>query len=362
MRTLAFSITEYQTGIICEYQVVCFIDLCTRPYSALYAPLSLIQFTFWSCISSSTVRFVTITSSASVRSFCILTSQTFYPPKVFAVIRAKSASQSRVLHKHLSQVSSRLSLPPTMPRLNVHFGLWRRRLSEGTHVFLSSLCGRLQSLRYVLVGLARLAISVLLHVNEIIQGCRAYLWQAPAFSRPYKHIPACTNVLGAANWEAPPESVCRMLLVSFSSSLETSVAFYSPNKVFVGFFFKKESFYCICISWNAVFHFGFFIPLVLLSICIHISCMFLTSESFLKQCVWLEMATTGPVFESEHSKQRDDQPGSHKCHPQCCDRLDWKPKWIATQERRRRRRRSGNHSHKLHRSKRNTNSMNNCLG
>lgn len=112
MRTLAFSITEYQTGIICEYQVVCFIDLCTRPYSALYALLSLIQFTFWSCISSSTVCFVTITSSASVRSFCILTSQTFYPPKVFAVIRAKSASQSRVLHKHLSQVSSCLSLPP----------------------------------------------------------------------------------------------------------------------------------------------------------------------------------------------------------------------------------------------------------
>lgn len=236
MRTLAFSITEYQTGIICEYQVVCFIDLCTRPYSALYALLPLIQFTFGSCISSSTVCFVTITSSASVRSFCILTSQTFYPPKVFAVIRAKSASQSRVLHKHLSQVSSRLSLPPTMPRLNVHFGLWRRRLSEGTHVFLSSLCGRLQSLRYVPVGLARLAISVLLHVNEIIQGCRASLWQALAFSRPYKHIPACTNVLGAANWEAPPESVCRMLLVSFSSSLETSVAFYSPNKVFVGFF------------------------------------------------------------------------------------------------------------------------------
>lgn len=210
MRTLAFSITEYQTGIICEYQVVCFIDLCTRPYSALYALLSLIQFTFWSCISSSTVCFVTITSSASVRSFCILTSQTFYPPKVFAVIRAKSASQSRVLHKHLS------------------------------HVFLSSLCGRLQSLRYVPVGLARLAISVLLHVNEIIQGCRASLWQAPAFSRPYKHIPACTNVLGAANWEAPPESVCRMLLVSFSSSLETSVAFYSPNKVFVGFLKKGE--------------------------------------------------------------------------------------------------------------------------
>lgn len=112
MRTLAFSITEYQTGIICEYQLVCFIDLCTRPYSALYALLSLIQFTFWSCISSSTVCFVTITSSASVRSFCILTSQTFYPPKVFAVIRAKSVSQSRVLHKHLSQVSSRLSLPP----------------------------------------------------------------------------------------------------------------------------------------------------------------------------------------------------------------------------------------------------------
>lgn len=240
MRTLAFSITEYQTGIICEYQVVCFIDLCTRPYSALYALLSLIQFTFGSCISSSTVCFVTITSSASVRSFCILTSQTFYPPKVFAVIRAKSASQSRVLHKHLSQVSSRLSLPPTMPRLNVHFGLWRRRLSEGTHVFLSSLCGRLQSLRYVSVGLARLAISVLLHVNEIIQGCRASLWQALAFSRPYKHIPACTNVLGAANWEAPPESVCRMLLVSFSSSLETSVAFYSPNNVFVGFLKKGE--------------------------------------------------------------------------------------------------------------------------
>lgn len=260
MRTLAFSITEYQTGIICEYQVVCFIDLCTRPYSALYALLSLIQFTFWSCISSSTVCFVTITSSASVRSFCILTSQTFYPPKVFAVIRAKSASQSRVLHKHLSQVSSRLSLPPTMPRLNVHFGLWRRRLSEGTHVFLSSLCGRLQSLRYVPVGLARLAISVLLHVNEIIQGCRASLWQALAFSRPYKHIPACTNVLGAANWEAPPESVCRMLLVSFSSSLETSVAFYS---FYVGFFLKRRASIAYVFLEMQCFILGVFIPLVL---------------------------------------------------------------------------------------------------
>lgn len=103
-----------------------------------------------------------------------------------------------------------------------------------------------------------------------------------------------------------PRDVCRILL---------------SEQSFLGFFFKKGELLLHMYFLKCSVSFGFFIPLVLLSICIHISCMFLTSESFLKQCVWLEMAT-GPVFQSEHSKQRDDQPGSHKCHPQCCDRLD----------------------------------------
>lgn len=81
--------------------------------------------------------------------------------------------------------------------------------------------------RYVPVGLACLAQYILLRGNEI----RAYLWRAPAFLVP-KRISACTNALGAANWEVPPENVCRMLLASVRSSLETSVTFYFQKKVF----------------------------------------------------------------------------------------------------------------------------------
>lgn len=104
-----------------------------------------------------------------------------------------------------------------------------------------------------------------------------------------------------------PRDVCRILL---------------SEQSFRGLFKKRRASIAYVFLEMQCFILGVFIPLVLLSICIHISCMFLTSESFLKQCVWLEMATPGPVFESEHSKQRDDQPGSHKCRPQCCDRLD----------------------------------------
>lgn len=97
--------------------------------------------------------------------------------------------------------------------------------------FSSSHCGRLKPPRCVPVGLACLAWYILLHVNEIIQGCGSYLRRAPAFLVP-KHISSGTNALGAANWEAPLENVCRMLLVSLRSSLETSALFYFQNKVF----------------------------------------------------------------------------------------------------------------------------------
>lgn len=103
-------------------------------------------------------------------------------------------------------------------------------LSEEMHMFSSSHCGRLKSPWYVPVGLACLTQSILLGVNEIIQGCGAYLRRAPVFLVP-KHISAFTNAPVLQIEKFPLRMCAEMLLVRLRSSLETT--FYFLNKVFL---------------------------------------------------------------------------------------------------------------------------------
>lgn len=137
------------------------------------------------------------------------------------------ASQWQELHKHLRWVySSCLSMATRWLSVCVQF-VTRENVRGDAYVYIFSLWQVKAPLMRACGFNLPCTIYIVPHVNEI----RAYLLRAPAFLVP-KHISACTNALGAANWEVSPENVRRMLLVSQRSSLETSVTFYFQNKVF----------------------------------------------------------------------------------------------------------------------------------